>query len=164
MKSIALAPLTLLFALACGTPGKSAEGPGTAGPRADLLPLPPSALPWTDAFLESALLVAETVYIVGPPGLISHFVGRVEEGILTEVKAVPEGLRQTYSVARASAGLEIRAQLDQLSIVAERRLVVLERPGPVDVVVEASGDVYHRDAAGLERRVQVLRLAGPLNR
>lgn len=162
MKRIHLAPLALLLAAACGTPTKSSERSASAGDEADV-PLVPQALPWTDAFLESALLVAREVHIEGPPGLIVHFVGRVEEGIATEVKTLTEGLRQTFTV-EPGAPIEVRAQLDQLQIVAERRIVVLERPGPVDVVVEARGDAYHRDAAGAEQRAPSLRLVGRLRR
>lgn len=155
-------PLALLLAAACGSPSRSSQSPDAGGLAPDV-PLAPQALPWTAAFLESALLVASEVRIEGPPGLIAHFVGRVEEGVASEVKTVPEGLRQTFTV-EGRAAVEIRAQLDQLRIVAERRLVVLERPGPVDVLIEARGDVYHRDPQGREVRSPSLRLVGPVPR
>lgn len=151
--------LVLLLALSCGSPSVSH---GVA-PVPEDGPLAPPSLPWTDAFLEVALLMADEVRIEGPPGLIAHFVGRVEEGVTRSVKTLPEGLRQIYAVDEGAFG-EIRAQLDQLQIVALRRIVVLERPGPVDVVVEARGDVFHQDPRGEVRRGPSLRLAGPLRR
>lgn len=160
MHRIATALLALALALAAACVSSPEAG---SRDSADGTPPPPQVQPWTDVFLVDGLLVASEVRIEGPPGLIAHFVGRVEEGIATEVKTLPEGLRQTYTV-EAGARIEVRAQLDRLQIVAERRIVVLERPGPVDVVVEARGDVYHRDDQGRERRGAHLRLVGPTPR
>ena len=158
LPTFALSALLVLCA-ACTSPTSSSE---PAGPATDV-PLPPSSLPWTSAFLEPAWLLADTVHIEGPPGLIEHFVGRYEEGISTDVKTLPEGLRQTYEVM-GQLPIEVRAQLDQLTIAAMRKIVVLERPGPVDVVVEARGDVVYVDPTGRERREAVVRLVGKLER
>jgi hypothetical protein len=152
--------LVLLLALACGSPSASV---GVAPANELDGPPAPTTLPWTDAFIEPALLMADEVRIEGPPGLITHFVGRVEEGITRTVKTLPEGLRQVY-VVDAGAHVEVRAQLDQLQIVALRSIVVLERPGPVDVVVDARGDVFHQAPGGEVRRSPSLRLEGPLRR
>lgn len=161
MERIALLLYALLLAAACGSPSKSDAAVEPVG--ASDVPLPPQSTPWTEAFLQGGVLMATEVRIEGPPGLIAHFVGRVEEGISSEVKTLPEGLRQTYTID-GTLDLLVRGQLDRLEIFAERRIVVLERPGPVDVVVEARGDVLHRDPQGAERRSSSLRLVGVVPR
>jgi hypothetical protein len=121
--------------------------------------------PWTERFLAPAVLVADEVRIEGPAPLLEHVVTRPEADVHEfEVKTTAEGLLQTIRV-RPGAGAEIRAQLDQLVISAMKRLVVLERPGPVDVRVTAAGDVFWKDTqSGQEQRAQTLRLDGPIRR
>jgi len=165
--------LALVLGLAaCGTPrGEERPAPppasGDDGPRAGDARVAASAkTPWTDAFQKPAALLANRVKIEGPPGLIGHLatVSNADEFDRQE-KTVPEGFLLVISVRPDAAGSEIQAQLDRLSIVALEQLTVLERTGPVEVVVTASGKVYWADpATGEERREESLRLEGKVPR
>ena len=152
--------LPVLLAAGCSAPREAPgeDATGGAAPEADA----DAPRPWTSAFLDEAVLVAREVRIEGPPGLIEHVAVRQEPPYtLVSVRTVPEGLLQEVVLADDAPATEIRAQLDNLAIAAERRLVVLERPGQVPVSVEAQGDVFHarRDGSG-ERRGETLRLVG----
>lgn len=120
-----------------------------------------TSLPWTSDFQNPALLVADEVHVEGPSGLLEHFALRVEPAFHERnEETTSAGYLQTV-VAQADAPVEIRGYLDRLELAAIRRLTVLERPGDVDVIVEARGDVYWvRTDSGEEQRVPTLRLAG----
>lgn len=155
--------LPLVPAAGCSAPREGGEDPGSQRAEAPHADAEPGATrPWTAAFLDEAVLVAREVRIEGPPGLLEHVAVRQEPPYtVVSVRTTPEGLLQEVALADDAPDTEIRAQLDNLAIAAERRLIVLERPGPVPVVVDATGDVYHarRDGSG-ERRGETLRLVG----
>ena len=126
---------------------------------------PPSPLvqhAWTTEFEQPTLLFADRVYIEGPRGLLDHFAARaVEEYHSYEAETVPDGFRQTYKVVRPTAGVELRAYLDALELVVMNDLVVIERPGELDVVVRATGNVYWRNSStGEEHRASQLNFTG----
>ncbi len=78
------------------------------------------------------------------------------------MKTTPKGLLQR-TVVRADAGsLEpIRCQLDRVMIVAERELIVLERPSQVPVSVVGEGDAFFkRTGEDAEQRGPTVRLVG----
>ena len=122
---------------------------------------PAQAVPWTRDFQDPALLVCEEVHISGPDGLLEHFALRVEPGYHTrKEETTANGYLQLIEV-QPGVAVEIRGYLDQLEIAAFRRMTVLERPGDVEVSVEARGDVYFaRRSTGEERRVPTLSLTG----
>jgi hypothetical protein len=132
-----------------------------AKPPADVVEAPPK--PWTKRFLVEGTLIADEIRIEGPAPLLEHVVTRPESGAHDlEVVTIPAGLQQTITVR--TPGSEIRAQIDQVVVLAMRRLVVLERPGNVDVLVIAAGDVFWKDGPNAGVRSQSLRLEGPIPR
>jgi hypothetical protein len=160
--SSSLAAASILALGACTSPGEL--DPGAGRPGADGPPVPVAPRPWTPAFRSAALIVADVVHIEGPRGLLDHVATRAEDGFhVYEAETVPEGFRQRFEVSRPSAGVELRAWLDNNEIVVLRELVVLERPGDVDVLLRATGDAYWRDlSSGAERRGPELRFTGAI--
>lgn len=149
-----LPALPLLVLLAC-------QGPRADGPR---LTLEPGALPtraWTSAFQRPAVLVADEIFIEGPPDLVDHVALRQDdESTIYATKTVPEGLRQELA-ARPELGVEVRAQLDAWSLAALRRITVLARPGEGPVTVRARGSAFWAAADGSgERRENELVFQG----
>jgi len=162
--------LLALVPASCGTPREKSKSSDAFAPAPDPNAPPPRDLvaakpkPWTKRFLEAGVLVADEIRIEGPAPLIEHVVTRPETGLhVVDVKTIPAGFQQTITVS--TPGAEIRAQIDQLAISAMRRLVILERPGPVDVLVIAAGDVFWTDGPKAEPvRTQSLRIEGPIPR
>lgn len=144
---------------ACATPSENGTPPTptTGGP---LQTSPPT--PWTASFDTAAIVVADEVRIEGPRGLLDHVATRSEPEYHDYVAETrPEGFRQVFTTKDPSAAVEVTAFLDAWRLVALRRLVVLERPGDVDVRVEAIGDVLWRDATtGEEKRASALTWTG----
>jgi hypothetical protein len=145
-----------------GAPGPSEPGasePEAARPAAPAAP----THPWPTTFRGEALLMAGTVRIEGPPGLRDH-VALVQDldHHTYDTVTTEQGLLQTVEVRDDIPYLApIRIHLDELTIVAERKIVVLERPGWVPVTVEASGDCfYKRTDSEEEQRGESLRLVG----
>lgn len=132
---------------------------GTEGPS---LREPEPPKPWTSQFRAPSLLVADRVFIEGPQGLLDHFASRSEDGFHSyEAETLPEGFKQSFKVLRPGSGVELRAYLDNFEVVVFRELVVIERPGEMDVRLEASGDAYWRDtSSGDERRGPRLEFVG----
>jgi hypothetical protein len=166
-----LAGLCLLFlsgsAVSCAAPDAAKESSKTSLPTNATsqvaLALP---LPWTSKFRESGVLIADSILIEGPLGLLDHVATRsVEEFHSYKAETLPSGFQQTYRVRAAGQGVEIRAYLDALKIVALRELIVIEKPGELDVHVRAQGDAYWQDPATLEeqRRFEI-NLVGPIDR
>ena len=161
---------TLLLALcACATP--SDEASSSAASSADGRP-PEEALakaaplPWTAAFEARQVLIAAEVRVEGPKGLLNHFATASDpDELVRSEKTTPEGFLLEIAVKPEVLSGEIKAQLDGLAIVATRRLVVLERPGTVDVAIAAQGDAYwHNTKTDEEKRGETLRLSGAIAR
>ncbi len=162
-RSLYFLTAALCLLCACGAPVERSE-PAAPPEFVPLEPLepPPAPRPWTDTFRSPALLIADEVRIAGPKGLLDHIATRIEPDFHTyDAETVSEGFRQTFEPRDASAGIDIRAYFDALEVVALKRLVLLERPGEVDVVVQAAGDAFWRESAsGREKRGSILRLVG----
>jgi hypothetical protein len=157
----------LIFALgACGAPSNSADSGGKtkAGSRdAPNTPAePPVVLPWTLEFQEEAVLVADDVRIEGPPGLRDHIAVVQDLEIQDYVeKTLPEGFLREARLKTGVGGFGIRAQLDNLTIAATKRLRILERPGEVPITIEARGEaVWTNTKTKAERRGDFLTLVG----
>ena len=152
--------LGLIAGVLCACSAPSEESP--APPSATPIEVAPPA-PWTEEFQREAVLIAAEVHIEGPPGLRDHLsVAQNGEHHTYTIKTVPEGLRQETIVREASVGeVPVRCVLDKLTLVVERRVVVVERPEEVPVTISAFGDVFWRDATtGEERRLEALVLTG----
>ena len=159
-------PILLVLFAACGSPTRNETDPGptppvVGGPSQP----PPEALPerpWTETFRSPAMLIADEIRVEGPKGLIDHLATRVEPDHHTyTAETLPEGFCQTIELRRQDSGVEIRAYLDACELVALGKLIILERPGEVEVVVLATGDAYWRDSTtGAERRGPTLTFRG----
>jgi hypothetical protein len=160
----------LLLLAACAAPPSTSTGTGPApsrDPEAGLLePRPPAEpTPWTEAFLSPAVLMADSILVEGPPGLLEHVATRADDALFERrVETRPEGLLQTIRVRPDSAGIEVvRAQLDAWQLAAIREVAFLERVDPATPVrVVARGDAVWRDTNGNERRELELIFLGPL--
>ncbi len=125
--------VALLLVAACAGPAPAPE-PGPEAPA--VIP------PFTTAFREPGVLVAERVRIEGPVGLLEHFAAVQDpERFEYVAEATDEGFRQRWTLLPGVFG-EIRGQLDGWQIAALSRLEVLERHREGPVVLEASGDVF----------------------
>ena len=169
LPSVPAALAVVLLAAGCTSSHATShdERPGGA-PAAppDARPMPDAMLPWTDAFQKSAVLLANEVKVEGPQGLLAHIatVSNSEQLVRVE-KATPDGFLQTIRPKEGIHGVEIKAQLDRLTIVALERLTVLERPGAKVVVVDAKGEVFWQDLESKsEKRGPALRLEGQIPR
>ena len=161
--------LLACLALACSTPARESppaqpeQGATATETETETSAPPPPAHGWVNTFMDEAVLMATSVRIEGPPGLRDHVVlvqdldHHSYDTVTTE-----KGLLQTVEVRDDVRYLApIRVHLDQLTIMAERRIVVLERPGWVPVTIEATGDCfYKRTDSGEEQRGPSLRLVG----
>lgn len=169
--TVALA-CVLMGVSACGSnTAKSSKSSSAFAPAPDPNAPPPADVvaaqskPWTKQFLPPSMLIADEIQIEGPAPLLEHVVTRPESEVHeSSVQTIPAGLEQTIRVR--TPGAEIRAQIDQLSVIAMRRLVVLERPGAGDVLITAIGDVsYWKDGPqGQVARSQALKIPGPIAR
>jgi hypothetical protein len=137
---------------ACGSPGSKASASPYAAAPDPSAPLPTDvAPPWPSEFSKPAMLIADDISIEGPPGLVAHFAARVDPNVQQQVqKTIPSGYLQQITVKTGGEDSEIKAQLDNLSLVATRRISALERPGPVDLVIQARGRVSWHDLATKE--------------
>lgn len=165
--SRALVVGSLVLVAACGSPREPKSRPSSNDASVPAAPRKVEPPRWTDRFLGAErVLVAEDVRIEGPQGLLDHAVtGSVESSHDVEHKTLPQGYQVTIVQREGVPPAEIRAQLDQLTIVATRRLVLLERPGPVDVVLTANGDVFFKDGpVAPDVRQPALRIEGRIQR
>ena len=154
-------PLSLAL-FACSSPRADDERPDKRSPEARAEPAA-AALPWPTSFEEPAVLMAARVVITGPEGLREHAALLQDpDHHAYEEKTTPEGfVRRTLLRADVEYLAPIRCRLDGLEIFAEREIVVLERPGPAELTIDASGDVYYRaSTTGEERRAEEMRLSG----
>lgn len=137
--ALGIAASALVF-LACGSTDPAPDDPAQSG-IGDVVARPGSApAPWTREFRDEAVLIANKITIEGPADLLDHMVVRQEPGVIEmDQETVTEGLLQRVRrLPQAGAG-EIRAWLDQWSLVALHELVILQRPGEVPVRVIAEG-------------------------
>ncbi len=136
--------------------GTVTEAPVT-GPDADD-PLVPA--PWTGAFSGTAVMLAETIYIEGPQGLLEHVAARVDDAYFQRAtETTDQGFLQT--IVRPSESVpEIRVRLDRWTMAAVSRVVILERFDECPVTVVATGDAIWRDVDGAISRSARLEFVG----
>jgi hypothetical protein len=103
------------------------------------------ARPWTKRFQEPAAIVAEVIHISGPKGLLDHVVTADSPDTTYIVKTTKDGLLQERTAREGLEFVKILTQVDQWRIVGTQKVVILERPGRVPVVVEARGNAYYND-------------------
>jgi len=126
--------------------------------------------PWTERFMGRRALLADTITIEGPEGVIAHAAARADNDVhLRSVRTTKEGLLQEYRVRTDAVASQqtsaIRGQLDAWQMMALQRLIILERPGMTTVRVIARGDVFFRDpATGEEQRGDALEFVGELDK
>lgn len=131
-----LMPFALLF-------GCQAASSGSSEAEAGVVDI--ELRPWPHVFERAALLVADDVYIEGPKGLLDHVALSQNADRLTyKVETLPKGFRQVVTAKDKGSYVQIKAALDALEITALKRIVVLERPGDVEVRVIARGGVWWR--------------------
>lgn len=165
-----IAPAIALAALLACTSEKPTSRDETSGAgasaEAPARPMPDAMLPWTDAFQKSAVLLANDVRVEGPQGLIARIATVSNPDELERIeKATPEGYLVVIQAKPEVYGVEIKAQLDRLTIVALQHLTMLERPGSKTVVVEAKGEVFWQELeTKAEKHVPTLRLEGKIPR
>ncbi|MFT6041299.1 MAG: hypothetical protein ACJAZ8_002097 [Planctomycetota bacterium] len=134
--SLTLAMICVVTLGGCGSPGDKSTDEGQ-----DMSEQAASEV-WTDAFTHASLLVADRVVIEGPKGLMDHIALRQDAANLNySADTLPEGFRQVLKRKDPTAFVEIVAGLDNWKIVALDSVMVLERPGDVEVRVVASGRV-----------------------
>jgi hypothetical protein len=152
---------------ACASSAHKPDAPQAQPARAEKVVEPER---WTDHFAGERVLTAVEISIEGPRGLLAHlFTTQDAEHHTQTVKTTSDGLRIDTLVKGASQTTDgedyvpIRAKLDQWTLVADRRLVVLENPFAKSVVIQARGDVFlSADGAGRESRGNDLRVVGEL--
>jgi len=120
---------------------------------------------WTNDFMRKRLLIADEIRVVGPQGLRAHLATRFDPALIQrKEKTVPEGYLQVFRLQPGNEG-EIACYLDKFELHATRKLTVLERPGPFDIVVEGVGDVYYVDIdSQQEQRLPSIRIEGKIER
>jgi hypothetical protein len=152
----------------CGASGSKAQTASSYAAAPDPSAAPPkdADAPWTKDFDSPAMLLADEIRVEGPRGLLAHIAVRVDPASHDELqKTIPAGFLQQVTVKPNTTDSEIHAQLDNLTLVATRRLSVLERPGPVDLVVDARGQtVWHDLQTKQEKRAETIRLTGKIAR
>lgn len=153
----------LLLACACGSTRKDTQASSQSSTTTQPVLV---HKPWTEKFQTPTLVIADELRIEGPDGLLDHLATRMHaEAHVKRERVTEEGFLQEFSLASGVAPLELRAYLDRYELVAMKRLHVLERPGPVDVVIVAHGDVFVRDAASQAvQRAPTLRIEGKIER
>ncbi|MEE2940111.1 MAG: hypothetical protein VX460_06995 [Planctomycetota bacterium] len=132
------------------------EAPATEPSAED--PLTPA--PWTGAFSETAVMLAGTIYVEGPQGLLEHVAARVDDAYFQRAtETTDQGFLQT--IVRPSESVpEIRVRLDRWTMAAVSRVVILERFDECPVTVVATGDAIWRDVDGIISRSARLEFVG----
>ena len=159
----------LLLLTACAAPSSvvpqdpgllvSSEPEVTPAPEREVdppaRPEPYQAAPWTEAFLSPAVLMADSIQVLGPPGLFEHAAVRGEDSLFhRKLETIPEGRRLTVRPRPDSPEPEfVRAQLDAWQLAGFREVVFQEGLDPaLPVRVVATGDAVWRDTNGKEQR------------
>ncbi len=120
----------------------------------------PKPVAWTKAFDKGAILVANTIRVEGPPGLLTHAALTVDDTLFVlEQKTTGEGFLQVLT-PRKGAGREMRCSLGRWTLAAAQRIEILERIVPCDVLVVAKGAAFWRDLNNNVQREERLEFRG----
>lgn len=167
--------LALALLAACGSTKEALpaeERPVRAHAGEPAAPLPEPA-PWTEEFMQKALLLADRIRVEGPTGLLDHVVVRSDDALYNRVvKTTEEGFLQVTRVKGVASGQGrqpvhrelVDGQLDAWQLAAYEEIVLLERPGEVPVTVVAVGDVLWEDPDGNRERGPRLEFRGEIHR
>jgi hypothetical protein len=122
--------------------------------------------PWTTEFMKPGILVADEIDVEGPVGLLDHIATRVDPDIHTQTQqTLPAGFQQQVTAKPGAEDSEIHSQIDQITLIATRRITVLERPSPIDVAISARGSVFwHDETTKQDKRSEALRVIGKIAR
>ena len=104
--------------------------------------------PWTGAFGESAIMLANAFRIEGPEGVLEHVIASSDDEFYERsLETTPEGLLQV--IRRVGQDVpEIRVKVDGWSLAAFDRVVILERVDDAPVRIVATGEAIWRDPNG----------------
>jgi hypothetical protein len=157
--------LVLVVFAACRSTESDARSSDGAKTEESLPPPPGQIQRWTGRFVTPTLLVADQIRIEGPKGLLDHLATRADADVhARKERTTKEGFLQEITLVEGAPPVEIRAFLDRFELVAMKRITVLVRPGLVDVVLTAEGDVFVREGDAPERRAPSLRIEGKIER
>lgn len=136
---------------ACGSTG-NASGGGPDALDGQLSSAAESAaqdapISWPEEFTRASLLVADRIVIEGPRGLLDHVALRQDPAnLIYSAETVPEGFRQVLKRKDPLSYQEIRAGFDNWELIALDSMLVLERPGDIEVRIIAEGGVWWRNS------------------
>ena len=105
--------------------------------------------PWTTAFGEPAVLIADVIRIEGPEDLVQHF-ATMQDPEITEyrIRTTNEGLLQETTMKQGVGGAQISAQIDGWELKALKKLIVLQRFEDVPVTIRGQGNAFWASATG----------------
>ena len=171
-------PLLLpLLLLACAAPAgdskassgppEPAPGPGPPSDPAPGSPAPPPRVlpaPWTDAFVVRAILLADSITIEGPVGLLEHCVMTLDDNLFERTERPTADGLQLVLKPRGSGAAQplLRAQIEAWSLAAYEEIRMDLRAGLKQVTVTARGNALWQDTDGNERRGAQLVFRGPV--
>ena len=139
---------------AAPAPRPAPPGPVDPAPEVRVPPTRVLPAPWTDAFSERAILLADRILIEGPAGLIEHLVMTLDDadGLEVVLKFRGDGDGQ---------GL-LRAQIDAWNLAAYKEIRMDLHAGLNEVTVTAEGNALWKDTDGGEKRSARLQFRGPV--
>jgi len=118
--------------------------------------------PWTGAFTETAVMLADTVRIEGPEGLLDHVAAASDDEYYERTADLTSmGFRQTIRRLGPDTP-EIRVRIDRWTVAATQRVVILENINACEVTVVASGEAIWRDVDGRVAQADRLEFIGEI--
>tara|TARA_R110002126_G_scaffold194901_1_gene342882 strand:- start:1267 stop:1935 length:669 start_codon:yes stop_codon:yes gene_type:complete len=168
LRTLTLLASVSLFAACSSTPTSGSMGPDPSNlsaqagtemqDEAEFVPPPPA--PWTLAFQEGAMLLADRVTIEGPAGLLEHFVMRGDDSLFERVtKTTAAGFVQVLR-PRNDVFDPAKAHLDRWNLNALYELRAIENPAFTEVKVTAEGNAIWRSTDGETQRGAKLEFLG----
>jgi len=171
-----VAPLMLAACVGTGgdskastvAPAPTPAPPGPADPAPEVRVPPTKVLPapWTDAFSERAILLADRITIEGPAGLIEHLVMTLDDALFERTeRPTADGLEVVLKIRGGGDGQELlRAQIDAWNLAAYKEIRMDLHAGLNEVTVTAEGDALWKDTDGGEQRSARLQFRGVVKR
>ena len=120
--------------------------------------------PWTDAFSERAILLADRILIEGPAGLIEHLVMTLDDALFERTeRPTADGLEVVLKFRGDGDGQGLlRAQIDAWNLAAYKEIRMDLHAGLNEVTVTAEGNALWKDTDGGEKRSARLQFRGPV--